>query len=558
MKTKILMKILGILLFYGSLFLIISCRSEQQNNTSENTNSVSFNIDVNDFGETDTNKETRFSNYDSVSRQELISGPFSIVSELSPSPSDLKKRAAISPRNFIGNNVKIRIVAYISETGEYADQLVTTVAGSKQKLFNLSGGRKYTFVTYCFNNTTDPPLAPATNLNQAKLSIAGLNGKEVGTDLLYAANPNVMLSGGNTTININLKHMFSRIFISVNDSDAAGTPGQPDYVKGSYALENNSTGGFTGSIQDFYVSGNMSLKDASITEGVNQVLPVPNITTTVPAAGSGIIINTGRKMDYRSKLIIPPGAIVIGHDTNSAPVSIAINGTNNNGLQPGKSYTLKLKFNSDRYADASGKTEREEAARYAVINGYRWDRYNVGVTNLIPVLNDPDVLSTENQGAKYMFGARTDEPNHYISQEADKTTERIMAWSGSSGNRWNKSTDIDANPIKDILNDPCDTGYRVATNNEYDRLVASCTSKLLATGSKNSYARQHYSKKSPDVRLTFLSAGFRGSTTGSASGEIIGRGNGMYYWTANGAFNGLFFNRDTQVGNGYAVRCIQE
>lgn len=126
MKTKILMKTLGILLFCGSLFLIISCRSEQQNNPSENTNSVSFNISVNNFGETDTNKQTKFSNYASVSRQELISGPFSIVSELSPSPSDAYKSAAISPRSFIGNNVKIRIVAYVSETGEYADQLVTT------------------------------------------------------------------------------------------------------------------------------------------------------------------------------------------------------------------------------------------------------------------------------------------------------------------------------------------------------------------------------------------------------------------------------------------------
>ncbi|WP_260394419.1 fimbrillin family protein [Elizabethkingia anophelis] len=557
MKTKILMNTLGILLFCGSLFLIISCRSEQQNNPSENTNGVSFNISVNDFGETDTNKQTKFSNYASVSRQELISGPFSIVSELSPSPSDLYKSAAISPRSFIGNNVKIRIVAYVSETGEYADQLVTTAEGSKQKLFNLIGGRKYTFVTYSFNNNTDPPQAPATNLNQAKLYITNLNGKEVGTDLLYAINPDVMLSGGNTTININMKHMFSRIFISVSDSDAEGTPGQPGYVKGSYALENNSTGGFTGSIQDFYVSANMSLKDASITEGINQVLPVPNITTTVPAAGSGIIINTGRKTDYRSKLVIPPGAIVIGHDTNNAPVSIAINGTNNSGLQPGKSYTLKLKFNSDRYADASGKTERKEAARYVVINGYRWDRYNVGVTNLIPALNDPDGLSAENQGAKYMFGARTDEPNHYISQEADKTTGRITAWIGSSENRWNKSTNIDANPIKDILNDPCDTGYRVATNKEYHRLVASCTSTLLVTQSPYSYARQHFSKKSPDIRITFPSAGFRGSTIGSSPGDIHDRGVNLYYWTANGSFNGLLIG-DSQVSNGYAVRCIQE
>lgn len=68
---------------------------------------------------------------------------------------DLYKSAAISPRSFIGNNVKIRIVAYVSETGEYADRLVTTAEGSKQKLFNLIGGRKYTFVTYSFNNNTD-------------------------------------------------------------------------------------------------------------------------------------------------------------------------------------------------------------------------------------------------------------------------------------------------------------------------------------------------------------------------------------------------------------------
>lgn len=561
MKTKVFTKALNILFFCTGLFFIIACRSEQQNNSPENTNSISFNIDINDFGEVDINQQAStkagFNNSDSVNRQELRSGPFSIVSELSVSPPDLKKNVAISPRSFIGNNVKIRIVAYISGTGEYADQLVTTVAGSKQKLFNLSGGRKYTFVTYSFNNTTDPPQAPVTNLNQAKLNITGLNGKEVGTDFLYAVNPDVMLSGGNTTISINLKHMFSRIFISVDDSDVTGTPGQPGYVKGGYALENNTTGGFTGSIQDFYVSGNINLKDASITEGVNQALPVPNITTTVPATGSGIIINTGRKMDYRSRLIIPQGAIAIGHDTNNSPVSIAINGANNSGLQPGKSYTLKLKFNSDRYANANGKTEIKETARYAVIHGFRWDRFNVGVTNLNPVLNDPDEPSAESHGAKYMFGARTNELNHYISQEEDETNNRVMEWNGSSENRWNMSTNINANPIKDLVNDPCVAGYRVATNREYDILVINTNSKIIGTSPGLSYARQFFSKKSPDIWLTFPAAGFRGSSVGAEPGQIIGRGRGLYYWTANGTFNGLIIG-NAQISNGYSVRCIQE
>ena len=193
-ENKILMKTLGILLFCGSLFLIISCRSEQQNNPSENTNSVSFNISVNNFGETDTNKQTKFSNYALLAGRNLYL-VLSVLFQNFPQSVGSYKSAAISPRSFIGNNVKIRIVAYVSETGEYADQLVTTAEGSKQKLFNLIGGRKYTFVTYSFNNNTDPPQAPATNLNQAKLYITNLNGKEVGTDLLYAINPDVMLSG---------------------------------------------------------------------------------------------------------------------------------------------------------------------------------------------------------------------------------------------------------------------------------------------------------------------------------------------------------------------------
>jgi hypothetical protein len=46
-------------------------------------------------------------------------------------------------------------------------------------------------------------------------------------------------------------------------------------------------------------------------------------------------------------------------------------------------------------------------ARYAVIGGYRWDRFNVGVTNNIPsAANNPDEIRKEIHGAKYMFGAK--------------------------------------------------------------------------------------------------------------------------------------------------------
>ncbi|OIK46193.1 hypothetical protein BEI02_03385 [Elizabethkingia sp. HvH-WGS333] len=537
MKTKILMKILGILLFYGSLFLIISCRSEQQNNTSENTNSVSFNIDVNDFGETDTNKQTRFSNYDSVSRQELISGPFSIVSELSPSPSDLKKRAAISPRNFIGNNVKIRIVAYISETGEYADQLVTTVAGSKQKLFNLSGGKKYTFVTYSLNNTTDPPQAPAANLNEAKLNITNLDGKEAGTDILYAINPDVMLSGGNTTIAVNLRHIFSRISISVYGDVSKGTPGQPGYIEGSYPLDNNDTGGFTGTILNNNTSFSLNLKDAIINDGNNQTLSISGINTTA----QNLIINTGGEANYKSKLIIPPGAVVIGNDTNSSPVSIVIDGPDNNGLQPGKSYTLKLKFNSDRYVDENGITQSKNNARYAVIRGYQWDRFNLGSSVNNPALSDPDIPSAEIHGAKYTYGAYTGQTGSYLSQSDDQNTLQVSGW-GANGNYWNTQ-------------DPCEPGYRIPTQDEYTKLLGATSNTTVGTVNSYSYGRKLKSLRS-EVQLVFPAAGFR--STGTQSGNITERGRRARYWNTSTLFDDTTAANSPHPSIGAAIRCIRK
>ena len=98
--------------------------------------------------------------------------------------------------------------------------------------------------------------------------------------------------------------------------------------------------------------------------------------------------------NYTGTITLPANSIVIGKDSNAQPlVIININGSGT-GLMPGYAYTLKLKFNSDRYVDASGvtKTQGESDALYAVIGGYKWDRYNLGVVNRNPTLNNPDQI----------------------------------------------------------------------------------------------------------------------------------------------------------------------
>ncbi|KAF5301181.1 hypothetical protein FQR65_LT19268 [Abscondita terminalis] len=440
-----------------------------------------------------------------ILREKLTSGPFSIVSELSEGKPDIRKKTSVSSRSFTNSNVKIRIVAYVSDTGEYADQLVTTVAGSKQKLFNLTGGRKYTFVTYSLNSTTDPPAVPVANLNQAKLSL-NFDGQEAGTDLLYAINKDVMLSGGNTSVNINLKHMFSRVYISVNDSVSSGIPGQSGYVKGSYPLDNNTTG-FTGTITKCHTSCNLNLNNALLVDG-ELTEHFRFLYYTTPQA---IIINTGGETNYDSQLIIPPGAIVIANALMS---------------------------------NEAGVTQPKETARYVINRG------SVGIT----------FAKSEIHGAKYQWSAMTNQTGYYLSQKDDQAYTTV-AWSNILHNNasWH-SGDVD-NPTK-TNSDPCDPGNRVPSYPEYRKLIdntkTSPVGSLTSGNSNYNSGRRFYSKRSPDVQLTFPAAGFR--ALGASIGQILNRGSMVNYWATTHRFVGgtTSITEGTSAGLGYPIRCIKE
>ena len=79
----------------------------------------------------------------------------------------------------------------------------------------------------------------------------------------------------------------------------------------------------------------------------------------IKTTGQSFIINTGAVSNYTGTITLPANSIVIGKDSNAQPLVININGSGT-GLMPGYAYTLKLKFNSDRYVDASGVTKRKE------------------------------------------------------------------------------------------------------------------------------------------------------------------------------------------------------
>jgi hypothetical protein len=281
------------------------------------------------------------------------------------------------------------------------------------------------------------------------------------------------------------------------------------------------------------------MKDATITEGDNAGLAIPNITTTPKT----YIINTGKNAAYKSVLIIPSGAIAIGNDINSTSVSININSPNDNGLQPGKSYTLKLKFNSDRYVDGADITENKNNARYAVIGGYQWDRFNLGAAANHPALSDPDTPSAEIHGAKYTYGAYTGQTNSYLSQYDDQNGGTVFGWT-ANGNYWNTQ-------------DPCDTGtgYRIPTKDEYDKLIAVTNNTIVGTYNSYSYGRKLQSKRS-DVQLVFPATGYR--STGNNPGIITERGIRVRYWNKSTLFDNTTATTGPHPSIGAAIRCIRK
>ncbi|MHC6199267.1 hypothetical protein ATE49_04975 [Elizabethkingia miricola] len=593
----------------GILIFTYSCRSnDTDHNLSENAmlQGISFNLINADF-ETDHNALQASVNNSGiakalVNKQEIQSGPFNITAELASEISPVKIPTQASTvinsvadkLGSISNPVKYVVVVY-KQDGTYLGQELGDASNPNQKMFgslNLVGNQKYTFVTYSLGATTAPPAAPTTNLNVATLGLGIFTGGTSGSDLMFAINEDVLLTGGNTPLDVHLKHKFSKITISMDASDATGLYGQPNYIKGGYPLASESGAGATATISSFYTGCSVRFKNGNTTGIVTGGSPGTISVGGIKAAVGNekvLIINTGSETGYKGTITLPTGAVVIGNDKNSAPVSINIDGTAGAGLEPGKAYTLKLKFNSDRYTDANNVTKAN--GDYVVIAGYRWDRYNVGVAagEKISISNNynPETplnatYSAKQHGAKFQWGAKVNETNRYISQSADQVTSGSVPWLSTqvkTSDAWNLGTET--TPIKNTFNDPCQTGYRVPTENEYSILNSATSFEQKGTWNNspaNYDARLTLTSKKGQYQITFPAAGYREEFDPGA-GSLQERGLTVVYWSSRnwgvpnpqtgsayyyfpdtGLAKGYWFeyNASHYVQRGAPVRCIQE
>lgn len=538
---------------YWSLVLLFavglsSCKKEQNNNLPNGKASIRVNVAGAEFdqGGVIGSKASTGSTTASSQRQVVaINKELSMVAELVPASQEVAlrknasvggKRAAVVQED-LPANVKYKVAVYDASENYVTERDYTRGQESSAEALVLNGGESYTFIAYSVGSTSALPAITFSDTNNKTLagsSVMDVNADS--TDLMYFRKDMQLVSNADNNLEVVLKHQFSEITTKV---DASATGYNIVDIRGGIY---NHNGQADIALKDAAITRKGYLGEASLTfSGLNSMV--------VNAAPRKLNANTTTGMLHFSGFAI--GEIRVTNLTALENLSIS----------PGVKYNLNLTIvPNDIYLTYQGQS----AAR---INGKIWMRHNLGAnTDVNP---DLDPVNSSLGGNFYQFGRSA------VVANASSSEGPISNWNSTAAaaNAWNSGT---TSAPQKTANDPCPSGYRIPSRNEYDQLledmsVSNNSGTWGTTNANVAYgpAKILTSKRNRSVILTFPASGFRDSRDGTWNW----RGGSGPFWTSElttvDQVYRLSVVRDmavvrntTNIGHtavsGYSVRCIAE
>ncbi|HFK5504481.1 TPA: FISUMP domain-containing protein [Elizabethkingia anophelis] len=529
--------------FITALLFLGSCRSTDTESTlsGNGTSAVSFKLMGSDYadsgklsGQASLSKGgvTNFGNQ--IQRHSLLVTPSNLITaELSPSTESSRVSAnaslklnsiAVASGDPLTSGIRFRAIAYRQSNGNYHIHQDFTIGQTVAPMM-LDNGSAYNIVVYSYGTSTLPDI---TDGEKDNISNAVVNYDDNNRDFMYRNIPFTPTNSTNT-LNITLRHKVAQITAIVNSVGMGNitniTNGllTPHYSNGVVALSNGVMSG-----------------RSTTTSGSSLIFPSSSFPGTTQTA-SPVFVNADTGGNLTGKF---SADITIAGTTKtiSLPNSFKITPENKSNL------TINL-VKCGAYIGPN-----TDPANYK-----EFMCQNLGATSGI----NPFSPEAGNHGAKYQWGAQTNETGRYISQSDDQSNSgAITGWNSSSkpNGSWSDASKI---------NNPCPPGYRVPTKAQWQAVIDNNKNVERVTtdgwvSSITNYSSALYFRNPSNIRTLMLpAAGYRSRTDGT----LTNRGSSGFYWSSSGATSNAsylnFSSSSVNVNyssrtNGFSVRCVAE
>ncbi|PUB32612.1 uncharacterized protein (TIGR02145 family) [Elizabethkingia sp. YR214] len=447
-----------------------------------------------------------------------------IIAELAPSldsistlakVSDIKPMASVSG-NSLTSGMKFRVIAYRQSNGNYHTHQDYTV-GQPAIPMMLDNGAAYNIVVYSYGTTSLPAISLG---EQDNISSAFVNYDDNSRDFMYQKISYTPVNDNNS-LDITLRHKVAQITTIVKNSTSQW-PGNIYSISDAVISPHYSNGIFS------LDTGNMSGRSLSTNAAIT--FPKPN-GTSVTAAPVFVNADTNGKLTgtFFAKIANASGPIVDVLAYNAFKITPENKSNLTINLR-----TCLAKLTANSWRDLMC--------------------HNLGADQSA----DPFTPSAAIHGAKYQWGAQTDETGRYYSQSDDQNhSEAILGWNTTvkPDGSWSESNKT--------ANDPCPKGYHVPTQGEWEAIIAH--NAITYIGSNWTSSSTNYSNGIKIGNDLFLPiAGFRRYN----NGRLGGRGFSGEYWSsgtsgANG--RNLLITNGNSTANatgpkalGLSIRCISD